>query len=652
MVWIGGLCTICATAQVGDELSGKSLEELLRVPVTLQRRSVALEDMPAAVYVITPEEIRRMGFSSIPEALRMVPGLEVAQIDGSSWAISSRGFNGRFANKLLVLIDGQSVYTPNFSGVFWDEIDLPLEILDHIEVIRGPGGTLFGPNAVNGIINIITKRAGESDGVSLQGRVGEREHASGAFVFDMAISESTALRVHGQPQAQGANRLFNGMSGHDGWDRNRIGMRLDWDGRLGESATLIVGGYRAHMDRHLTVPTFSPPFNEINFDHVDQSTWNILGRYELHAGAAIVEAQVGYDRSNRTILHAREDRKTLDADISTNVHLRDGLDFQAGIGYRTTEDEITGSFLHSYFPTAKTAQRFTGFVQGAWELSSSTNLVLGAKVLHDEYAGWQVQPSVRVLHVPSEDERIWASLTHAVRTPSRADRTVTLIADSEPGPGGLPLFIEFQGSPGFDEETVLALEAGYRRRLGEEAYLDTAAYLNFYEGLRTFEPQDIEFRTDPAPHWVLPMVFANKGRATTMGTELFLRWAASPNWRLALGVSVKSWRYRLAPDSADTLSEFEHFETPKHQVSLQSYLDLGGGWTLDAFLSYVDSLLSGVDAYWRFDTRLGCRLRDGTEIELGVQNAFRPASIEFPLQLGGTPSQVAPRFYFGMRRGF
>lgn len=648
-----GLLAASAFSQAGDDLSGKSLEELLRVPVTLQRHAVAFEDVPAAVYVITPEEIRRMGFASIPEALRMVPGLEVARIDGSSWAISARGFNGRFANKLLVLVDGQSVYTPNFSGVFWDAVDVPLAILDRIEVIRGPGGTLYGPNAVNGIINIITTRAGERSGVSLDGRLGDRELANGAFVVDADLGASAAMRVHGQAQTQGANRLFNGLPGHDGWDRNRVGIRLDWSGRPGESATIIAGGYRSHLDRHIVVPTFTPPFSEISFDHVGQAAWNLLGRYQAEAGNTAVAVQVGFDRSNRTILHAREDRKTLDIDVSADSYLAGGLDVQAGIGFRTTEDEISGSFLHSYSPASKRDERFAGFVQGSWSLSPATDLVVGGKVLHDEYAGWQFQPSVRVMHTPSAEEHLWASLTRAVRTPSRAGRTVALIAESGPGPGGLPLFIEFQGAPDFGEETVVSLEAGYRCRLGPEAHLDAATYLNFYDGLRTFEPQEMEFRTDPAPHWVLPVRFANKGRATTVGAELHLRWAPSPSWRLALGASVKSWRYRVASDSGDAFSESEHFETPRHQLSLQSYLDLGSGWALDAFLAYVDSLLSsGVNAYWRFDARLGCRLVDGTELELGVRNAFRPAGIEFPLQVGGPPSQAAPGVYFGARRGF
>lgn len=623
------------------------------MPVTLQRSAVAFEDVPAAVYVITPEEIRRMGFASIPEALRMVPGLEVARIDGSSWAVSARGFNGRFANKLLVLVDGQSVYTPNFSGVFWDAVDLPLAILDRIEVIRGPGGTLFGPNAVNGIINIITTRAGERSGVSLDGRVGDRELAKGAFVFDTDLGAGADLRVHGQVQTQGANRILSGLPGHDGWDRNRVGMRLDWSGGPGESATLIAGGYRSHLDRHILVPTFTPPFSEISFDHADQAAWNLLGRYQAPVGDTAVTVQVGFDRSNRTILHAREDRKTLDIDVSADTLFAGGLGFQAGIGYRTTEDQISGSFLHSYSPASKKDERYAGFVQGTWSLSAATALVIGAKVLHDEYAGWQFQPSVRVMHTPTAEEHLWASLTRAVRTPSRADRTVSFIAESGPGPGGLPLFIEFQGAPDFDEETVVALEAGYRRRLAPEAHLDVATYLNFYDGLRTFEPQEIEFRTDPAPHWVLPMRFANKGRATTVGAEVYLRWAASPTWRLALGASVKSWRHRVDADSGDVFSEFEHFETPRHQLSLQSYLDLGSGWALDAFIAYVDSLLSsGVNAYWRFDARLGWRLVDGTELEIGVRNAFRTAGIEFPPQVGGIPSQIAQGVYFGARRGF
>lgn len=651
VVW--ALTVISALGLADDDLAKKSIEELLQVPVTLQRGTTAFEGLPAAVTALTAEDIRRMGFATIPEALRLVPGMDVARIDGSSWAISSRGFNGRFANKLLVLIDGQSVYTPNFSGVFWDTIDLPVDILDRIEVIRGPGGTLFGPNAVNGIINIITKRAGVGGGVFVDGRVGDRELAKGSFVVDTGLGDGAALRVHGQTQSQGANRMFTGAPGNDGWDCNGIGLRFDWSGPSGDSLTLLAGGYRSHLDRHVVLPSFTPPFTEISFDHVDQAAWNLLGRYEVRAADTSVVAQVAYDRSNRTILHAREDRNTLDVDLSLDTRLAPGLAVQAGIGYRTTRDEIDGSFFHSYSPTSKTDDRFSGFLQGSWGLNPRNSLTVGAKVLHDEYAGWQLQPSVRVMHTPREHEHLWASLTRAVRTPSRADRTVALFADATVGPGGLPLFTEFRGAPDFGVESVVSLEAGYRRRFSESAFVDAAAYLNFYEGLRTFEPQDLEFRTDPAPHWVLPMQFANNGRATTVGAEVYFLWQATPAWRLALTASVKSWRYRVASDSGDFLSKHEHFETPRHQFSLQSLLALGNGWTLDAFLAYVDSLLSPtVDAYWRFDARLGYQLADGTVLEAGVRNAFRPAAIEFPLQVGAMSSQVPPTVYFGARRKF
>ncbi|MER3465851.1 MAG: hypothetical protein C4340_01220, partial [Armatimonadota bacterium] len=264
-------------------------------------------------------------------------------------------------------------------------------------------------------------------------------------------------------------------------------------------------------------PRFTPPLSVITFDHADQAAWNLLGRYDVQTGDANLKAQVAYDRSNRTIVHAREDRGTLDIDLSADITLPGGVGFQAGFGYRTTEDHIAGSFMHYYLPSSKTDQRFGGFVQGTWSLGPSTELTVGAKVLHDEYVGWQVQPSVRVMHTPSEVEHVWAALTRAVRTPARADRAVGIIVTSQPGPGGLPLFGELRGSPDFREETVVALETGYRHRLSETAYFDAATYLNFYEGLRTFEPQDIEFRTDPAPHWVLPMQFANKGSATTVG---------------------------------------------------------------------------------------------------------------------------------------
>lgn len=653
-VLLGSLVMASTFSQaVEDDLSRMSIEELLAVPVTLQRRAVSFADVPAAVSVLTAQDIRRMGFSSIPEALRMVAGMDVAQIDGSSWAISSRGFNGRFANKLLVLVDGQIVYTPNFSGVFWDAVDLPLGVLDRIEVIRGPGGTLFGPNAVNGIINIITKPVQSDTSTSVDTRFESRSTATGSAVVELPLGTRSGVRLYGQTRSQGAYRTSTGVPGNDDWSSNRFGARFDWTGPSGDFLMVSASGYRGDIDRHMVVPTFVPPFVGTRFDHVEQSALNILGKYLKKLGDTSLTIQVAYDRSNRTVVDAREDRKTFDVDISSDSSIRSGFSLQAGLGYRRTEDNITGSFLHAYTPDSKTDQRFSSFVQGTWRLSPKTDIIAGAKVMHDEYAAWQVQPSLRVIHRPTPDEHLWGAVTRAVRTPARADRTVSLIASSQPGPGGLPLLFELQGSPDFREESVISLEAGYRRRCGAKTYFDLASYFNVYDDLRTFEEGDIQFRSDPAPHWVIPAVFANRARASTMGTELEMRFAVSPSWRIALTGSIRSWRYRVDRGSRDLFSRLEHLQAPKHQIGLQSYIDLGGGWTFNTFLSYVDALgVPDVDAYWRLDARLSCLLREGTEVELGVRNAFRPAGLEFPQLVRSIPSQPSPTLYFGAKGGF
>ncbi|RMG23566.1 MAG: TonB-dependent receptor [Armatimonadetes bacterium] len=647
------LVSVFGFGQSSKDLEQLSLDELLRVPVSLQRRDLGLRDVPAAVYVITPDQMRRMGFDSIPEALRMVPGLEVARMDRSSWAISARGFNGRFANKLLVLVDGQSVYTPNFSGVFWDAIDIPVEALERIEVIRGPGGTLWGPNAVNGIINIITKRAGSEHGVAFGGRFGDYETGKASLVYDTALSPSFGLRLDATVDSNGAFRQQDGSPGHDGWSARRVGARMDWSGGDGTELTVTARGYDSKIDRVLLQPTPTPPFLVPGFDTVDQEAWSTLARLEKPFGKSKATLQVAYDRSNRTLIEAREDRKTFDADLVYDAPVSDRFQYQAGIAYRTTEDELSNAFTISYAPARMTLKRWSGFLQGVWNIDDRNQVTAGVKALDDTLSGFELQPSVRWMYKPNDTEHVWAAVTRAVRTPARADHTVEFIADAQPGPGGLPAYAVVRGSPNFGEETVVSFESGYRRMWGDHTYFDAAAFLNFYDNLRTFEPEPVEFRATPFPHFVAPFVMANKGRATTAGVELYLKKRVNEWWDVAFSYALLDWRYRVDADSGDTLSIQEHFTVPRHQAQVQTSLLLGSGWSAHAFVQYVDALGGlGAPSYWRVDARFSYTTPSGILLEAGIKNAFRPASIEYPQQVRSIPSQIPMTVYLGARGRF
>jgi iron complex outermembrane receptor protein len=647
------LFSVAVAAQSSGDLENLSLDELLRTPVSLQRRDIGLADVPAAVYVITPDQMRRMGFDSIPEALRMVPGMNVAQLDRSSWAISARGFAGRFSNKLLVLVDGQSVYTPNFSGVFWDAIDIPLEALDRIEVIRGPGGTLFGPNAVNGIINIVTKKAGRDQGFGLGGRLGDYQTGKATLVYDTALSPSLAFRLDATLQSEGSFRQQDGSPGNDGWNARRAGARLDWTLRDGTEAMVTARGYDSDIHRVTQQPSFTPPFLTPGFDTVDQEAWSGLARVTKPFGAKKATLQVAYDRSNRTVADAREDRKTLDIDLVYDDSGTDRFQYQAGVAFRTTQDDLSNAFTISYSPSSMVMQRWSGFVQGVWSLDDQNQLIAGAKLLDDTFTGLEVQPSVRWMHTPSESEHLWAAVTRAVRTPSRADRTVELLVNAQPGPGGLPVFGVLRGSPDFGEETVLSFEGGYRRMWGDHTYFDVAAFVNLYDNLRTFEPGPIEFRATPSPHFIAPLIMANKGRATTAGIEMDLKKQVNERWDISISYSLLDWRYRLDADSNDIFSWREHFTVPRHQAQVQTSLLLGSGWSAHAFVQYVDALSGlGAPSRWRADARFSYTMPNGMIFEAGVRNAFRPAAFEYPVQVRSVPSQIPMTVYVGARGRF
>src|SRR5438552_3237702 len=416
-----------------SQLKQFSLEELLNLEVTtVSKRPEKLTEAASAIQVITQEDIRRSGASSIPEALRLASNLEVAQVDSRQWAISARGFNSTTADKLLVLIDGRTVYTPLYAGVFWDFQDTLLEDLDRIEVISGPGATLWGANAVNGVINITTKQAKDTQGVLLLGGGGTELRDFGGVRYGGALAPNLHFRVYGQYFDRDSMVFPTGQDAANDWHLGQGGFRLDWDASASTLLTLQGDLYDGRIAQPGTTGDIT----------VDGS--NVIGRWShTFAEDSDLKLQVYYDRTHRRIPDVfAEDLDTYDVDFQHRFPLGERHDLVWGLGYRLIEDDVSNSPILAFLPARVSRQWFSGFVQDEITLvKDRLHLTLGTKIEHNDYTGFEVQPSARLAWRLSQQQTVWAATSRAVRTPSRIDRE--LFAP------GRPPFTLLTGGPDF-----------------------------------------------------------------------------------------------------------------------------------------------------------------------------------------------------------
>ncbi len=616
-----------------------SLEELMNLEITSaskkpQKRSAA----SAAVFVITQDDIRRSGVTSIPEALRMVPGLQVARIDANKWAISSRGFNERFANKLLVLMDGRTVYTPLFSGVYWDVQDTLLEDIERIEVIRGPGAALWGANAVNGVINIITKNAKDTQGGLLSTHVSTEENLSGGFRFGGKIDETTFYRVY--TKYSNWDRFVNssGWDAADEWDVARGGFRVDSE--LSESDTLTVQGdlYSGEVGTSYKHPYFEYPYAQVvNIDDTITGA-NLLSRWKREfSSTSNIALQLYYDWSKRALDIGGENRDIFDLDFQHHFAWGDRNDVVWGWGYRFTADHIDDTIVARLDPRSREDHLFNLFVQDdlmLWE--DRLHLILGSKFEHNDYTGFEIQPNVRLLWTPHERHSLWTSVSRAVRTPSRAEHDLHLVPEValpfDPRlPLPYPVFSEFIGNREYESENLLAYEIGYRWLVNDRFNIDVATFYNKYDRLHTAELGMLTLIPDPPPiHFSIPGSLFNKMDGETYGVEFVADWRLLPSWKLQFAYTYLQMQLHLAEDSTDVVFEQAEGESPHHQFSLRTAVDLVKNLELDIWLRHTDNLPAyAVPAYTTLDVRLGWKPHDNFELALGVQNAFDPRHREF-----------------------
>jgi len=664
------VATVGWAGDVPVDLTELSLEELMEVEIiSASKKEERLFEAAAAVYVITQEEIRRSGVTSIPEALRMVPGVQVARIDANKWAVTARGFNNRFANKLLVLIDGRSIYTPVFSGVFWDMHDVVLEDVERIEVVRGPGATLWGANAVNGVINILTRHAKDSQGGLVTLGAGSEERGFGGIRYGGMAGEDTYYRVYAKYFDRDHFVDASGKEMADGWDVLWGGLRVDWE--VSDRNTLTLGGdvYRGEVGQTYSVTnSLEPPFEQTFGYDAHIAGGNALGRWKhVFSDASDLALQLYYDRIERKEAVIAGVVNMLDLDFQHRFGLGERQEVVWGFGYRLTSDEIDGSLTISFDPESRDYQLISAFMQDeiAW-VQRGLHLTLGSKFEYSEYAGFEVQPNVRLLWEPQERHVAWGAVSRAVRTPARADdgmRAVVQAFSTElMGPEVPVALLALMGSRDFESEELLAFEVGYRVRPTDRLFVDVATFYGFYDKLRSFEPKVPFLETSPAPeHLVVPAVMENKMDGTSYGIELATDGRVLDRWRLRGAYTYLQMQLDLDAESGDTVSEGLEDVDPRHRLSLRSSMDLPRALELDLGVCYTDDLPSlEVEGCWDLDVRLGWHPMENLEVSLVGQSLFddhhaefaTPAGLDLPTKGLTLPAEVERGVYGAMRWRF
>jgi iron complex outermembrane recepter protein len=625
-----------ASAQQNGELKSLSLAELGNIEVTTASKSpVKQSRTPAAIFVITQEDIRRSGVTTLPEALRLAPGVEVARIDSVKWAIGIRGFESRLSRAVLVLIDGRTVYSPLFHGTYWEVQDTLIEDIDRIEVIRGPGGTIWGANAVNGVINIITKNARDTKGTLVS--VGGGSVNQGALDVRQGGGNDAGFsyRVYGKgftrsPEFHSDNKQF------DDWRRAQAGFRTDWDLNTHDSLTVQGDIYDGLAGESVRISTLSPPGASIVDRNAELSGGNVLARWKrVLGGDSDIQLQTYYDRVNRRQANQAEFRDTFDVDFVHHLVLPARQTLIWGVGARISLGRVPDVVPTLVFtPDKRTDQLYTGYAQDEIALvRDKLSLTVGAKLLHSSFAGFDVEPSLRLMWTPAPRRSIWGAVTRAVRTPS--DTEDTLVTTSLRSTDPLE-FTRTQGDGSFTSETLLGYEAGYRSLISSTFSIDVAAFHNRYDHLLSVEPGAPLTETQPAPaHLIFPLENGNGVRGTTSGFEIAPDWKPASAWRLEWSYSWLFMDMQRKPGSGDTFTaDALEGSSPHHQLKIQSFLDISRNVELTLAWRYISALpAQGVDGYQTGDVRVAWRPMALVEVALSAQNLVQPHHAEF----GGDP---------------
>jgi iron complex outermembrane receptor protein len=627
----------------GTTLKHLSLEQLGDVEITtVSKDPQQLLKTPAAIFVITQDDIRRSGATSIPEALRLAPGVEVARIDGDHWSVAIRGLAGQFSKDLLVLIDGRSLYTPLFAGVYWDVQNVVLEDVERIEVIRGPGGTIWGANAVNGVINIITMSAENTHGAFVALGGGNVDQGIGTIRYGGTLGKDFNYRIYATGSLRGPEFHSDGDE-FDHWRMGQTGFRTDW--KSGEKDAFTVQGdiYSAGSGESSFLATFAPPAESVQSEMASASGGNVLARWQ-HATAegSDIQIQAYFDRTNRVDIEGGETRDTFDMDYVQHARIHGDHNLTWGLGARVSPSNfIPTTPAINFLPNNQTDSIYSGFLQ--YELPivrDKLTMTVGSKLEHNNFSGFEYEPSARLLWSPTAHQSFWAAVTRAVRTPSRQDQDVAfaILAAAEPTPPSV--YFEVVGNPNAKAEQLIGYEAGYRTQINRNLYLDVTAFYNRYSGLQGYGPPGISESDSPPPlHLFFLLPYANIIDGDTVGGEIAPDWKITHSWHLRGSYSYLDMAMGDKTGFTDVGNLLSSYvgSSPRNVVSLQSLFDLPKHFELDATYRYSSRLPEySVDAYSSADLRLGWHVGEGMQFSVVGQNLLSPSHAEF----GGDPGPL------------
>ncbi len=615
-----------------EPLKQLSLAELGNVEVTTaSKEPEKISKTSAAIFVLTQDDIRRSGATSIPEVLRLVPGVEVARINSNEWSVNIRGLGSGFSKSVLVLIDGRSVYTPLYAGVYWDVQNVLLEDVERIEVIRGPGGTIWGSNAVNGVINIITKSAKDTRGTYASTSVGNVEQNQSGVRYGGAHGNNLTYRGYAMGFGQ-TPEFHPGGGSYDSWQFGQAGFRTD--SQLTDRDTLTVQGdlYKGNVGQQVAIASYSPP-GQLNINGTqDVSGGNLLGRWRRELNSTSdVQVQAYYDRTYRLGPQLGETRNTFDIDLIHHFVFKQRNEVIWGLGARwSPSDFIQTVAILNFLPHHEDDNIYSAFVQDQIAiLQNKLWLTVGSKFEHNIFTGWESEPSARLLWTPTSHQTIWGAVTRAVRTPSRIDEDLQLTGLAQANP---PVFACICDNRQVVSETLLGYEAGYRKLMTSSFYIDVAAFHNKYNDLVSYGDESISTVASPPPPYTLISLRAVNGiMGSTNGGEI------SPDWKVAHWMDFKatysyvSLNFEDKPTHTKT-SQVSSYEgsSPHNEATAQILFHLPKGLEFDPTYRYMGALPAlAVNAYQTADARLGWRFTREFELSVTGQNLVQPRHAEF-----------------------
>ncbi len=634
----------------GNDLSALSLEDLMNVEVTsVSKQKQRIADAPAAISVISQEDIDRSGMTTIPDLLRLAPGMDVGKLDDNKWAVGSRGFTGFFSTKLLVLMDGRSVYTPQFAGVYWNAQDYILQDLDRIEVIRGPGATIWGSNAVDGVVNVTSKSADQTQGWLISSLGGSQEQ-DGSIRYGGKLDDSTFYRAYIKYRNFDDSDTSTGQAAFDKWDSLQSGFRIDRHSNPDDTLTFQGDAYIQHLAQTDNWVNLTPPFQTNVPDDAHANGANVLARWtHVISDTSNFSVQTYYDRLHHDDMTLDYTQDTGDIEFQHNFALGSRQELIWGGGYRFYSSRTIGSSQIVFDPADRDLQLATAFIQDDVAIvPDRLHFFIGTKLEYNSYTNLEVEPSARLLWTPNSHNTLWGAISRATRTPARFEEDSQIRFAAFPA-GPNTALLEATNNPDLNSEELLAYELGYRFEPTKSFSLDIAGFYNQYSNLIVNVTQTPFFDPTPPAHLVIPDALGNFDRARTYGAEVEATWRPTDNWKL---IGSYSW---LDGHQTDFLGQQRKLDTnsPVNQFQIRSYLDITPHVQFNTALYYAGSHnLGGVPAYTRVDANIAWHPQDRLELMVGVQNAFDNSHPESDIATFVVPTETERMYFVRASYGF